>query len=548
MKSTLMCCDETRRRGTANLLLAALLTFLSTLNVGAFAQTISIEQNQIFEAVPENWEADVKPPPPGEWEKNMPGQLVPRDMPNYSLRAFYLVPSNRTPMHDAVPRMQYWITTMQAFYAEQMDRYGFGPKTFSFETEADGVTPKIHVVNAPQTDAYYRADPWGRVAAAAQNAGLPVWADRQVWLGIFEGHLMLPDGSIEGIYNGGATRGAGDSGGFAVLGSNVLACATADLLTNNQPYDGQVVSDLGPYPMQLGVTGGTGEGDTFGKYASTWIGAVIHETGHAFGLSHDKRNDVNTLGNLMGNGFRGFRQWMFPDANYNSETRLSYGNALLLNTSRYFNIPSGYSDNTKPNVIAPSTMNVNLTGGHMPVTFTATDSGGLAMAQLILFGDVAAQIPLSGTNVTETFLTPYFESGTNAGLIWVFDESGNRQTIETAITVNASPGNRAPKPLLYIEGRSIRQTDEAVTFNAGYSTDPDFETPLLGFKFDLHDDGTFEPGNSVVKYRTTETYQEPGVFLSRVQITDPAGNVSVSEPIAIKVALDDTAVEDWALY
>jgi hypothetical protein len=57
-----------------------------------------------------------------------------------------------------------------------MERNGFGPKTVALETEADGVTPKVHVVYAPNIDSYYRTDPWGRVAPAAQNAGLPVWS------------------------------------------------------------------------------------------------------------------------------------------------------------------------------------------------------------------------------------------------------------------------------------------------------------------------------------------------------------------------------------
>ena len=52
-----------------------------------------------------------------------------------------------------------------------MEQNGFGPKTYLFETEADGVTPRIHVVHVGVTDDYLRGDTWGRTIAAASDAG-----------------------------------------------------------------------------------------------------------------------------------------------------------------------------------------------------------------------------------------------------------------------------------------------------------------------------------------------------------------------------------------
>jgi hypothetical protein len=494
------------------------------------------------------WEATVVPPPPGEWINNMPGRMVPREMPAYTVRAFYVVPSNRTAMADAVPRMQAWILAMQAFYRDQMERYGFGPKTFSFETEADGVSPKIHIVNAPQTDAYYRQDPWGRVPVAAQNSGLPVWAPRQMWLGIFEGHVMNADGSIDGIFNGGATFGSGDDGGLALLGSNALACGRADLLMDFRNYNGLVLPDLGPHPMQYGVTGAAFEGRTVGEYASTWFGAVLHEMGHGFGLMHDMRNDVNAKGNLMGFGFRGFRQWMHPDNELFCDTWLSYGNALLLNSSRYFNTALPYVDDVKPTLSAETTSGVTLINGCLPVSFTAQDGGGLALAQLILNGNLVAQMPLSGTNAAETFLTPYYLVGANAALIWLFDAAGNKQTVDFSVTTVPNVGNRAPQPMFQLLEKSVRATGELVRYRALSSIDPDNTAAEISRAYDLDGDGIYEEDRGSEQALPQRRFAIPGTYVARARISDTAGNQVVSEPITVKIVSGDAAVADWNLY
>ena len=60
--------------------------------------------------------------------------------------------------------------TMQDWYAEQMDRYGFGPKTFTLETLSDGVTPNIRVTPVVATDSTLRTDIWGQTISAASSS------------------------------------------------------------------------------------------------------------------------------------------------------------------------------------------------------------------------------------------------------------------------------------------------------------------------------------------------------------------------------------------
>ena len=72
------------------------------------------------------------------------------------LRVAYVIPSNRTAQPDGVANLQHAIKEGQQFFKEQMEQNGFGPKTFVFETEGDGVTPLIHVVHVAETDEYLR--------------------------------------------------------------------------------------------------------------------------------------------------------------------------------------------------------------------------------------------------------------------------------------------------------------------------------------------------------------------------------------------------------
>src|SRR5688572_21163851 len=108
--------------------------------------------------------------------------------PDHTVRVAYLIPTNRTPQPQAVATLRTAMTWYQEWFADQMERNGFGRKTFAVETLADGITPDIHIVGLPQTDEYYLVDPWGRVQSDAVGAGLGMGQKGQSWLLFFEGH------------------------------------------------------------------------------------------------------------------------------------------------------------------------------------------------------------------------------------------------------------------------------------------------------------------------------------------------------------------------
>src|SRR5687767_11451762 len=101
------------------------------------------------------------------------GAPIPGDIPTPTtpiVRIAYMIPSNRTAQANAVPKLQYLARTMKDWFSEQMSRYGLVGRTITYETEPDGVTPKIWVVPVTQDDAFLRADTWGNVNTAASGA------------------------------------------------------------------------------------------------------------------------------------------------------------------------------------------------------------------------------------------------------------------------------------------------------------------------------------------------------------------------------------------
>ncbi len=520
-------------------ILALVVALFTTMSNAQYAVTLQPD-------VPQDWEADVTPPPPDEWMNNMPRGPLPRALPGHPLRVFYLVPSNRTAQPDAIPRIQSHIVTLKDYFREQMERNGFGPKTISFETEADGVTPKIHVVNAPNLDSYYRAVPWPRVYEAAQAAGLPVWRPGEVWLGIYEAHLMNPDGSVSGNFNGGSNQGSGSSAGLGLTCSNSLAHSSLDYMTSDTAYNGKVLPELGPYPMVYGVTAPTFEGTTIGNLASVRLGVVFHELAHGYALEHDFRNDLNFYGNLLGNGFRGIRSWVEPQYRFDEECRLGYASALVLSVNRYFNGDQTYTDNAAPLVNAQTLGSVVPVNGLLPFRFTATDTSGMAAATLLLNDNVIDEVALSSTSVDHTFHTPYYEPGvTNQYKVCVFDVQGNKRTLSIGLTPVAG-SNRAPRPFAWIKPET-GDIETTFSMRSGFSQDPDHSISQLTVEWDLNGDGTFDTAPAPT-FDLQHQYDIPGTYMVRCRVTDPAGAASVSTPIAVKVVGPDSRVEGWELF
>ena len=155
------------------------------------------------------------------------------------VRLIYFLPSDRTAQPDIDSKIDTWIKAVQTFYADQMEEHGYGRKTFTFETDADG-TAMVHHVSGKFTDAHYdQQDKW-RIWDEIIEAGFDPTQN------IYAAFMDLSN-ILDGLHCG--TGGNWDHGGVV------------NLVASSECLDG----DYG-----------------------LWLG--VHEFGHAFGLQHDYRN------------------------------------------------------------------------------------------------------------------------------------------------------------------------------------------------------------------------------------------------------------------
>ncbi len=448
------------------------------------------------------------------------------------LRVAYVIPSNRTPQPNGVANLQYAIKAGQQFFKEQMEQNGFGPKTYKYETEADGVTPLIHVVQVSETDEYLRGDLWGRAQQAASNAGISLWAPGEVWVLIPEAHLMLPDGSLTGGVALGSGEGSGNSPGLSMISSNALPFLRPEIITDETQYDGKVLPELGPYPMKQDVTFAWFEGTTFSSVASSWLGALWHETGHGFGLSHDYRNDDNFHGNLMGNGLRGTRGSLFPETYPQDFTRLEYASALYLNVSHYFNSDKMVTDGPSVSpVVQPS---VTPQQGLVRISFQASDPDGFSFAYLTHGGNMAAEMLLKGTTaLNATFAVPYFTQGEiNRYTVFVLDMQGNKTGVDVQFNVPVG-NNQAPVPFIRINP-AFPAMNQPIELDASLSYDVDQNQSSLLASWDVDNDGEFDTEPSTNK-TVQHQYASPGNYLIRLKLTDPTGAQTISTAVSVNI-------------
>ena len=454
-------------------------------------------------------------------------------LPAPMIRVAYVIPSNRTPQAYGVEVLQQTVLRTQAWYGDQMERNGFGPKTFLLETETDGVTPRIHVVHVSETDDYLREDSWNRVLTAASNAGVSLWSAGENWIIVPEIHILNPDGIGEGGMALGAGWASGLDGGVAMMASTGLAEMDFGGMTDNRAYDGLIVPGIGPYPLVQGVSLPWFEGTTISSVSSSWHGALVHELGHALGLPHDFRNDSNFRGNLMGNGLRGFRGAVHPDLYPDDYTYLSYGEALALNVSRFFNVGQYAPEENKPSLSILTAGSTGIVDGQLAVSFSASDDSGLAAAVLMRNGDLIGEMALSGTSVSETFTTPHYVAGqTDNFSVIVCDLYGNRRSADADITPQ-SGANAAPRPFVTVSSLTV-SPGRPVTLDASRSSDPDHDVTVLTVEWDLDGDGVFDTAPSTDKV-LVQVFPEEGSRLIHARLTDPAGAQSVSTPLPLRI-------------
>ena len=456
-----------------------------------------------------------------------------------TVRICYLIPTNRVPQTNGVTILQNTFLFYREWYREQMELNGFGPTTFNMETESDGWTPKVWVVDTTNTDSYLASNMWSRCWSAASQAGVPIWQSNNIWFVIGEAQIMETNGSILGHSASGL--GYADKG-LAVLGGDSMAIMDPKYLTNNTAYDGSIIAEIGSYPLVYGTSFGTAEGSTFASLASTYFGTCCHEFGHAFNLTHDFRNDWNFLGNNMANGCRGMGGYLCPVLYTNWYSRQTYEYAVQLSLSRFFNPSRPITDMTAPVITKVPTGVVQIVDGKVKLDFTVTDPSGLGVALLSDAGGdfgsgVIMEQKLSGTSNDFTLLNPYYSvtNGVYTNGFRVQDVFGNEAASNFVYTITGVT-NRCPWVNLKILP-PMPAVGQTVTFDASDSHDPDDALSDVTFELDFNSDGVYDTAPIPCTSRYYTNFSARGLYMVKVRVTDPHGASSVCSPVGMRVGM-----------
>ncbi len=158
------------------------------------------------------------------------------------VRLIYFLPMNRTAQHDIDTKLDTLVRDVQRFYAEQMDAHGFGRKTFSFETDANGQAV-VHHVNGRFTDRHYDHGTFDKIIEEIED-------DFDISKNLY---LISVDTGSERI----DVQWCGQGGIYGTTGGRAVVPASGNCFVGNSGVD-----------------------------------TAAHELGHAFGLRHDFRNDA----------------------------------------------------------------------------------------------------------------------------------------------------------------------------------------------------------------------------------------------------------------
>ena len=451
-----------------------------------------------------------------------------------TVRVAYLIPSGRRAQANGVANLQYALPVMQEWYREAFARNGLSERTFLYETEADGVTPMIHVVPVAASDAAIRSDPWGTSLNAAQAAGVPIYAQNQVWLLIPEAHLMQPGGNILGNVALGASNGSAGDGGVALVSSDMLHSFAPGMVTRETSYHGAVIPELGPYPLFIGESFDWSAGDSFSGVASTHYGAVVHELTHAMGMPHDFRNDDNADGNLMGNGFRGFRGSLLPAQFPMPYNHVMWGQALVLHNNPYFSNDGRLRPGT-PGLTWSISAPVN---GQLQITFNATSPLGLGSIILQYEGNQVGEMDLSGASASGTFKSPYYAPGQQKEYaLMLYDRFGNRNRQTRLYTPPAGSSQPGVVPHIQSDYHTVR-VGEPVEFNTALTTGMNLGNVDVDWDWDF--DGVYDTTPDRGGYATA-VFNTPGVRMVRARFRNPAGATVESAPLPVRVLPDVAA-------
>lgn len=199
--------------------------------------------------------------------------------------------SDTDPAPEYRERLTRTMTHIQQFYADEMERHGFGPLTFGLETEDDGLI-KVRVVRGERPNAEYNGDHGREIRGIVNRALAEEGIDGRKQTVVIFCNLTVWDADRRTMRHHSPYYAIGSSReGIAWQLDSVLLDA----------------AELGNTARDAYLRDGQYGHISLGRYQSIFVGGTCHELGHAFGMPHNReRADERELWGtaLMGSGNR----------------------------------------------------------------------------------------------------------------------------------------------------------------------------------------------------------------------------------------------------
>lgn len=322
----------------------------------------------------------------------LPNSFAQGPLAQPSVRLVYFLPSDRPDRPDRIEALRQLIKNTQQFYADEMERHGFGRKTFRVETDRDG-EPIVHRFNGRFNERHYYQ----------RLTDFKVWEEffqqvndlQHVYLiAIDLSYELLNEGESCGL--GGVTFSPANADASFLFGST--AVRHRDITPGEEVLGGSAIMPA--------------SGDCFYDTRGFLhpLRLITHELAHAFGLDHDFSDPDSAVG---GRGFR-----------------FSECDTEWLSVSRFFN-SKAVSENASGNIQLISAPTYSADEG-IALHFEVTDADGLHQAQLLVPEDgswgpwklIGCQ-ELDGQTQRVEFLSSELTSAPERVMLQFMDDLGN---------------------------------------------------------------------------------------------------------------------------
>ena len=276
------------------------------------------------------------------WEFNASDYEFPSITTNGMVRLVYFLPNDRPVRPDRMEALGEYIKDTQEFYADEMERHGYGRKTFTLETDKAGELVVHHIDGKFPAEHYYK-----------DSIGYRVWEDTREHFdaGDFQHIYFIAIDSSSERTDGGQWCGEA-SLIFSPLDGGEIRWRSRDIIQEEE-----ILGGFSLIPASGDCLKGSGHRHR--------LGLPAHELGHAFGLEHDFRQARNS-------------DYIMA---YGSQSRLAKCSAEWLSVSRFFN-----TEPISSNI--PAEIQLLSVGAYskdtISIHFKVTDPDGLHQAHLLL--------------------------------------------------------------------------------------------------------------------------------------------------------------------